>query len=472
MTARTTALLLAGLLSTLSTCADEPTRPIPEGPDILFVLIDTLRTERMGVYGNDRPTTPFLDGLAADGLRFEHVIAQSPWTGASMASLWTSLIPAATGVGVVPGDDGVRSLDTGGVSRMHDDAVTLAEVLYERGYETLAVCTNPHASDRYGLLRGFSHKRTPFAADARAVVDHAVDLLTEADSRRPRFLYVHFMDVHEPTKPVPPYDTIFPTIDGEPHFEFHYKWGFIDGENLDSEKFARYESHKLALYDGALRFIDDEVGRLHAHLETQHPGATVTVLAADHGEEFWDHVDFERTHRIDPRGFFGIGHGHTMFPELLRMPLILHGPGTDRGVEPGLVRNLDIAPTVLGIVGADSAGMAGLDLLAARRNGGIPPLLAFSEDIAYGPEAKSLQSRDYQFLTWSDAEGRPTAFLFDKNAAAPQDAVDVQDSVPEVAAELRQQLELLLAGVEAEKRTAAELDDEAREALRSLGYVR
>ena len=455
----------------------------PTRPNFLFVVIDTLRADRMSSYGNERETTPYLDALATRGLRFENAIAQAPWTGSSMASLWTGLLPSETGVDVLPYEGDVRVVRVDGVTLLPDEATTLAEMLREHGYHTMAACSNPWAMIKGSLLQGFDDHYINFRAGARDIVDHAIGMLRAAEreqrregTEQPFALYVHFMDVHEPTNPPAPYDTMFPTLDGEPHTRKHHFWGFDQLEDdLTTAEFAIHKSHKLALYDGALRHVDDEVERLHAFLE-QHGdlAQTVTVVTSDHGEELWDHREFMLEHRTDPRQVFGVGHGHTMFRELLHVPLIFHGPGVPHGTVSGQVRNIDVVPTVLGLADLDdlASDLGGVNLTAAVVFGDKIDLPAFAEHIGYGREAKSIQDARFQYLEWADHDGNPTSFLFDKTAAAPADALDVQSRFPQHTERLRDQLHALLVALEFRAGSTAELDEETAEAIRALGYTK
>ena len=131
---------------------EEPPRP---PPNFVFVLIDTLRVDRLSAYGHKRDTTPFISELAEQGLRFRRSIAQAPWTGASMASIWTSRLPAEVGGIVLPDEHGVKYLANTDLAPLFAEARTLAQLLTRSGYETIAVVSNPYAGPSLDLLRGF-----------------------------------------------------------------------------------------------------------------------------------------------------------------------------------------------------------------------------------------------------------------------------------------------------------------------------
>ena len=158
--------------------------PPPEPPNFVFVLIDTLRADHVGAYGYERDTTPFIDSLAKKGLVFEHTISQAPWTGSSMASLWTSRYPSEVGAGVQPDETGSRFLSKTGSTKLRRDVPTVAEQLSGAGYKTIGIVANAYAGGFFGLLRGFemhAQKRQ----DAAAVTDVAIEKLDSHLAKEP-----------------------------------------------------------------------------------------------------------------------------------------------------------------------------------------------------------------------------------------------------------------------------------------------
>jgi arylsulfatase A-like enzyme len=298
------------------------------------------------------------------------------------------------------------------------------------------------------------------------------DHLRSGDGR-PFFLYAHFIDLHTPTNPKPPYDSLYPTIDGGPHEKRHFWWQYDRGEGLDTEAFRAYRSHKLALYDGALRLIDDEIKNLFGFLEREGlDSSTIVLVASDHGEEFWDHLEFEKRVHLDPRQITGVGHGHSMFNELLRVPLIIQGPDVPVGRITQQVRNLDIMPTVLSLAGIDPGGrdLRGIDLIAPIRAGELTSQVAFSEDMAYGFEAKALQDERFKLIRFARTRLDQTDFLIEKSGRDTEvRESDAQAS--DAARRLRTQLEGTLESRRVRQGRSVTLDEEAQERLRALGYL-
>lgn len=296
------AVLGTAFLLLLPSCAAPPASP----PNVLLVVIDTLRADGLGSYGAERDTSPALDALAAGAVRFDRAYATAPWTQPSVASMFTGLPPHAHGL-ERPG-------------RLPEAARTLAERLRGAGYATAAVVSHGLLGRRTGFDQGFDDfddsdaRRSTPGETTRAVTFSAtarLDALAAKDA--PFFLLVHYFD---------------------PHYEYlrhddvafaGARAGRLDGtqtirelrelrHDLDDEERAFLR----AVYDEEIRHTDAGVGRLLAHL--QRLGRfddTLILVTADHGEEFLE------------RGW--IGHTRTLYDELLRVPLIIRPPGGEGG---------------------------------------------------------------------------------------------------------------------------------------------
>ena len=389
-------------------------------PSILLITLDTTRADSLGCYGNEQATTPNLDRLAAEGLRYLHAIAPAPLTLPSHASLLTGLAPPQHG------------LRDNGVNRLPETIPTLATVLTERGYATGAVVASLVLDRRFGLARGFDRYDDEMAAerrgeygyperDARAVTDAAIDWLTDLADERPFFLWVHYYDPHSPYA--------------------------APGSGGDDEK---------SRYAGEVAFVDGEIGRLLAALP-ERPVPPVVAAVGDHGEALGEHG--ERTH-----GIF-------LYGSILEVPLLLSGPGVRSGRvvdEPVAIRRL--APTLLELAGlpANELGFGEpLPGLASRSSRKTSPV--FSESrmpaSAYGWSAlESLTTERWRLI----AAPRPELYDLTKDPGELNDLADEETGILE---ELMETLSRLLEEWGVTEAPAIEVDAETAAALRSLGYL-
>ena len=333
--------MIAALLTlSLTGCGlsgdDRPPARVDGRPDIVLVSIDTLRADHVGAYGYARDTTPFLDRLAAAGARFAHARSPSPWTLPSHTTLLTGLNPFTH---LVVDDDVKVDLSV----------PVLPEVLQAAGYATGGFVSTLYVSRRFGFERGFDvfsdfditdeKKNLSGEVDAEHVVDEALDF-ARARTDKPLFLFLHLYDAHYPYEAPSPYDARFdrPAQKGDARYRnyFHHA-----REPLDDAQLA----HQIAQYDEEILYLDAQLARLHEALGRRD---TVWLVTADHGEEFFE------------RGSWG--HAHTLYPEQLRVPMILSGAGVPAGrvIEPAVGLE-DVAPTLAAIAGAVIEG-DGLDL--------------------------------------------------------------------------------------------------------------
>lgn len=329
----------------LSGCAGES-----GPPNLLVVVVDTLRADRLGVYGYDRPTSPRFDAFARRATTFERASSPSSWTKPSIASLFTSRYPS---------EHGALSYATS----LTPQVPSLAELLQRGGYRTVGVAGNfVHLGERDGFARGFDVWETlsyraedapgeHSPASAGQINERALELI-DVDTERPLFLYVHYMEPHTPWRP-PEYQ--------RSRFARSHGRGAVAATSHVVELAAGRRSAEPGevawlsdLYDAEIATADAAFGELLDALRARGwLERAMVVVTADHGEEFGEHG-----------GFF---HGHTLHGELLQVPLLIRAPGqrtASRRLEP--VDLLDIPTTVLAAAGIPAAeSMRGRSLLGA-----------------------------------------------------------------------------------------------------------
>jgi arylsulfatase A-like enzyme len=365
--------------------------------NLLLVVVDTLRADALGAYGNERAKTPRLDRLAGEGIRFAELHAPSPWTLPSVASLLTGLQPATHGAGERFGDYAPQGLA--------DGFETLAERLAAQGFATGAVYQNIYLNPEFGIHQGFdvyasfedpedaARAARERSGDARVLVDRALARL-EAWRDRPFFLYLHLFDPHNPY--IPPADLCAAVA--TPLAADTTRRGCVADRRPEKPMPGEDERAWMrALYAAEVAYTDRELGRLLDGLERlQLADDTVVALVSDHGEEFWERA-VEEAHR----GYeVNADHGHTLYEELLRVPGLLRIPGQEPMTVAEPVEMVDLLPTLLAALGVgpptDVQGRDLLPRLAGQRAPQLQPLLAGS--ILHGPPRWSLRRGPWKLV--------------------------------------------------------------------------
>jgi arylsulfatase A-like enzyme len=495
-------LAAAGALAALAlvlTLAVRP-RPVPEethappaGPwtNVILISIDTLRADRLGCYGYERPTSPVLDDLAANGARFARAISQAPWTTPSHMSLFTGLYPSEHGLNL--GWAEFRSFrdGRGGYRRLQPEIPTLAERLRAHGYRTLARTGGGTVAGELGFARGFDEylepKRGPRSGRrlprSKLRPELLADLVAWVESSRdaPFFLFFHTFEVHAPYLHA---ELARPLLDDAERA--HLDRFFTEPlrgrplealrEHLERGGLFRAEVTS-AMYDSGIRHTDAFLGRLFAELRQLGLWErTLILVTSDHGEEFGEH---------DPERFYD-AHCRTLYDELLHVPLILHAPGL---VPPGVVIDevvelVDVAPTMLELLGLPAPeGISGRSLAALLRGGtGDPNASALSEAVCSGPEQKSLRTARHKYVAAFDAPGgersgipgpRRWQRLFDLERD-PGEQHDALRARPELVETLRARLGAALAPSSERgfaRGTGPGPSEDLLRRLRELGYL-
>ena len=350
------------LLLVASSCGTEPEE---QRPDVLLLVIDTLRADHLSCYGYDRPTSPVIDALAERGALFTRASAQAPWTLPSMSSMWTSRYFTAH-----------RDFP-------EDGAPTLAQSFQAGGYHTIGVVGNPLLESNLGFGWGFDeYELLPENSDNTfpdllELLRAPLDLAVAAEDRAPLFLYVHAFDPHAPYVAHPEYDDVLPP-GGAPKIlpagwqeEVLERYGPTPPEEDPGWGKALRSLHReRGRYDQEIRFADTNVGTLLEMLEQRGiSDSLLIVLVSDHGEGLYEHVtpaSIDKLKVSRPKNLFFGGHGYDLSEQALRTPFLLVGPGVPPGSRFGEpVENVDLFPTLLTLCDLPRPGdLHGVDLSA------------------------------------------------------------------------------------------------------------
>jgi arylsulfatase A-like enzyme len=508
-------LLLAALAAVLACNPPSPeppavqVEPLPANSNILLITVDTLRADRLSAWGYLRPTSPNLDRLAAEGVRFDQAQVQWPKTTPSFASIFTATYPKDNQIVRTAG----QPISCG--------FLTLPEVLKRRGYATYAVIANAAVGSDFFFNQGFDEYvetwKLPHGADgadpnrAEAVTNLAVGLLDKLQKTgKPYFLWIHYLDPHFPYEPPPGARDKF---QNDEHFDPSVKIP-ISPDRPKQQMFAIgservLDGHEdlafyLARYDAEIAYTDAQIGRLLDEMKKRRMlEKTVTAFTADHGESLGDH------------GYY-FDHGRFSFQTCLHVPLILHYPGVLKPrVDKEPAELIDLAPTLLEAAGVPldhGFWMQGRTLTPRLRGQAMPtpsraqeeqedknetesnaaapldhPGLAFSEAGWESHNKWQKVVRDARFkLIFAQTKpeqrfigGEGVRFVLFDLVNDPGETVNVIDKFPQEAERLKKQLwrweKAPPFAVEVDKEGgtcgAREMEEETRKLLHSLGYL-
>jgi arylsulfatase A-like enzyme len=424
--------------------------------NVVIHLIDTVRTDHLGCYGYDGDTSPTIDALAETGILFENPVSQWPATKGSTASLLTGLYPVAHGVHI------------GGT--VHERAQMLAQALAAQGYLTFAISDNQVITCERGFGRGCDRfywmvnrygSEMPLQTPARFIMNTLTQCL-EVAAGHPFFLYVHS---------VYPHDNYWAPREFREMFTGEYE-GIVDGKiktcRRRGNEFTENDFRQvLGLYDAEIRYADALTKYMLDSLEEANLSEnTVFVLTADHGEEFMDHGAW--------------GHCHSLFGELLNVPLIIKGPPFPSHKRiPQTVRLIDVAPTLLDILELPSMDCHGETLLPLIRGEDVRWRTATSEAGTRDAPSISIRHERYKYVRTKrvkEARIREGEFLFD-SVNDPSEQHSLLEEEPELVEQMKAEVERYYEQYgewfgERAGQSLSDLSPEELRDLKALGYVR
>jgi len=413
--------------------------------NVVIITIDSLRADRLGCYGYERPTSPNLDRFAEQSVRYENAFSTSSFTPPSHASIMTSRYVS---------DHGLYTWN-----RLPEEQLTLAEVLDRHGYRTGASVNIGLLSDQ-GLGQGFAFQKDAYR-DVRRVVEDGLHFIRD-ESDAPYFLWLHFYDVHRPYGRVGDWKNRFaddelPGVgDGEDHYGLRPE--DVETRGLDPDD-LQYICDR---YDGGIAYLDAQLAPLLEELSTPRAREdTLLIVTADHGESLLDHPDRLFTH--DPFLYTVV----TRVPLLIRYPTHPRSAGT---VFEGLISLIDVAPTVLGVVGVEAPPtFHGLDASPSVPGQQRPRKWARSElySECWGwEELKAIRNENHLIIR-DLAKERTLFFDLQDNPAERSPAAKAPDPGARTLEKLLQEFTLR----RPETDGPPPLDPEIIKKLRELGYL-
>jgi len=435
----------------------------PSGPNVILIVPDALRADHLGCYGYSRPTSPQIDKFAADSLFFEKAISNSPWTKPSMGSVFTSMYP-------------YEHKAFSWMDNLPDERLTLAEVFRNRNYATFAIQTNPSITEKHNFRQGFQYYQE-MVLEKGEIVTSNFNTWVKKHKKKPFFAYLHYMDTHVPYNAPQEFSKIFGLKDDSMFTPGEFKT--MDVRLLGEMGLSKHDKQSLVdLYDAAIKYFDSNFAKIVDNLKKLGIlNKTIIILTSDHGEEFWEHD--------------GFAHGHTVYNELLHVPLIIgyspHLP--KRHIKP-YVQLLDFFPTTLSLAGIkNNFELRGRDLaMAALANKQINEEILF-EGVLFGSERKGIIKDGWKLIENTGKKnkgtfhplGDLTKYRYPKYEKGfelyniNQDFSEKHNLInnyPQIATNLKKQLfvfRMSLPDIKQQRKTKLKekLDD-----LKSLGYIK
>lgn len=438
--------------------------------NIILISIDTLRADHLGCYGYNRDTSPNIDSLASDSALFLNTYASSPWTLPSHVSLLTSL-------------HGVHHQVYYEREKMDPAVLTLADILRQNHLFCSSFTGGGFVSSVYGFSKGFDTYSDGvggvFQQDSAGLLFRVVSEWLDREKNKNFFLFLHTYQTHNPYACPYPYKTMF-TRKGA-------KWRHIDLVSYLGGKpglFKRLPEEErqniIDLYDGEIRYTDEKlIGPLIGKLkEMELYDQTMIIFTSDHGEEFYDHK--------------GWGHGHSLYDESLKVPLVIKFPGSKfKGKEIGnIVSLVDVMPTILEEMGIDFSdlnidGRSLFPVIEGKEKGDRKFLADIGSNVLNSriPQKismnigkdklilnKKFSTKDLDFFLYAPPALKPVELYDLKQDSIERKNIDDKKSV--LVNQIIQQINEIYSKAKKRKISRPEIDEELLEQLKALGYIR
>jgi len=364
------------------------------GRDVLLIVVDCLRADHLSSTNYHRKTTPFIDTLETT---LTNTISAGSFTYPSVASILSGLYPHNHGAVY---SDSYRNFNENPPDFVVDsDVITLSELLCKSGYELYF--STAIATAEIPVRGRFPYVNINPSASADVMLSQVVDWWANNEDAN-KFAYVHLGDLHEPLT-IPerhPFGPIRELRDIR-------RWRFTDSIE-PRDQFNEYKEAKIKLYDTILAYVDQEIQEMWNRLSVENSREDpIILITGDHGEAFWDHTDTEKKYFDDPRGFYGVGHGHSLFQEVVNVPILTNIDCNEN--EETWTSTTDIFPTILDVLGTPHEFFETVDGESLTQGNRNSPVL--SEELGYGYDQRA-SLKGSKKLIISQGESIPD-FLFD-----------------------------------------------------------
>lgn len=408
-------------------------------PNVVVIVIDTLRADHLPFYGYPKNTAPFMKTLASKGVIFEKAYATSSLTGPSTASLFTSYYPFQHGVVFnIGGTIKLRKMAPElkvKLNKIPREIVTLGELFKKAGYHTYGVSDNINIGDKEAFDQGFDRFSTFTYSGAPVVNQQVLKWAQEIKTRERYFLYIHYMDPHQP------------------YFE-RGPW---------YQKQDNPHENQVAMYDSEINYTDQHIRELYQLFNWSNN--TLIVVTSDHGEEHWDH---------------GLkGHGYSLFREVIHVPLMFYYPGGEfygKTVSEN-VSLIDVLPTLNEFLGfSPVSNHEGISLLPWIKGSGkpLPQRFLFSHLVDHSFSEKLSETESALFENWHFIRNFSGSWYLYNLKLDPAEKYNQQDGEHGMARRLFSRYHRFKKTCRIFKQdsTSFYLDEEQIKRLKTLGYVK
>jgi len=440
-----------------------------ESPNVILISIDTLRADHLGCYGYERETSPHIDALASDGVTFLNTYASSPWTLPSHVSLLTSL-------------HGVHHQVAYENDTMDPSLMTLADILRVNQFYCAALTGGGFVSAKYGFSKGFNSYSDVGGVMRQDSAEHLfydANRWLEREKDKGFFLFLHTFQTHNPYACPYPYKSMF--LEENPRWRHIDLMGFLGGmKGIFRELSEEDRQNIIGLYDGEIRYTDEKlIGPMITALKNAGVyDRSMIIFTSDHGEEFYEH--------------HGWGHGHSLYDESLKVPLIIKFPNSKfkgRKIH-DTVSLVDVFPTVLEGTGIDFStmeidGQSLFPLIEGKAKGDrmfiadvadyvlasrIPRRIALNQGKEKLILNKPFSQEDLNFFLYPPHDLGPVE-LYDLDAD-PAEKLNIADRRPQLANQLIRKIDEIMQAVPKKKIKKLKMDEELKKRLKALGYIR
>ena len=452
-------------------------------PQVFLIVLDTVRTDCIAPYSQNS-RTPNLEAFARDAVVFENCIAPSPWTIPSHASIFTGLYPTEHGC---HGDTDVQKSDFLGAplpNMLSDKFTTLPECFRENGYKTAAIISNSGVNQKLGFSQGFqfydarmnvghiyqsypfkpllhlfsyltniSPKFTLFYRTADDITRESTEIL-ERLSSEPFFLFINYMDAHEPYRPPRPFNgyylnSPFPHVYGLKQYLRFVNTQYYKNQR-GSYQFNQWVSYQFSQYKGAVEYLDSQLGNLFAYLKKRGIYETsLIIITSDHGEFFGEHGYY--THR------------KPMYEEEIKVPLLIKYPFKQRtGLVTERVTLKNLYQTILSLCQLpipDYLAKVTLEKSAAS-------IISELYDFNFKTQ-RNLYSRDYKYMYYEEGKF-PELYDLDKD---PQELNNVAATQKAIKTQMEHSLKTIVKGLRPYYRIEQGGNEDIKDTLKALGYI-